>query len=193
MDSQDGPFADMQVVHVANRFAEPAPTGYRDFKAYLRAQNGHISTLRVVSRPFERSVFFETSKNKWEIARIMATAHVRAGDCSYPIVLVGDNYLFDEADSLHMIAGFASDDDAIRYGLSRMWGRLAELKKISQSVEDLIDNWFLFGENISVQLQEGYVSFDDPLEARIVDCDLDPALHWAGDQGEKYFKAPILL
>ncbi len=138
-------------------------------------------------------MFFETSKNKWEIARIMATAHVRAGDCSYPIVLVGDNYLFDEADSLHMIAGFASDDDAIRYGLSRMWGRLAELKKISQSVEDLIDNWFLFGENISVQLQEGYVSFDDPLEARIVDCDLDPALHWAGDQGEKYFKAPILL
>ena len=150
MDSQDGPFADMQVVHVANRFAEPAPTGYRDFKAYLRAQNGHISTLRVVSRPFERSVFFETSKNKWEIARIMATAHVRAGDCSYPIVLVGDNYLFDEADSLHMIAGFASDDDAIRYGLSRMWGRLAELKKISQSVEDLIDNGFVKGALVAI-------------------------------------------
>jgi hypothetical protein len=91
-----------------------------------------------------------------------------------------------------MVAGFASDDDAVRYGLGRIWGSLAELKKISRTLEELIDNWLLFGENVSVLLPNGYVHFDNPLEARIVDCDLFPDVHWTSDSGEQYFKAPIL-
>lgn len=190
-EDRGGPFDDQEIVHVSNRFATPSPSGYRDLKFYLRNEVGFISTFLVVSRSFERLAFFETSKQEWSMVMTVANTFLDGQGGSYPYVLVRDNFLRDEPDSIHMVSGFASSEEASFYGLSRLNGSLTELKQISRSAQDLIDNWILFGEDLAIVLEDGAVLFDQAIEARIMDCDIAGMPQWSGDDGRDYFKVQI--
>lgn len=191
-EERDDAFGNLEIIQIANRFASPAETGYRDLKFYARDEDGCISVFRAVSRPYERETFFETSNHEWQLAMMVANTLIDGQGINHPYVLVKDNFLRDEPDSLHMVSGFSSAQEASIYGLSRFLGSLAELKKISLTTQDLVDNWILFGENTSVVLKDGIVQFDQAIEARLIDCDIEGMPKWRDDEGRDYFKAQIL-
>ena len=184
---EDESFSQMEVFHVANRFGLPAETGYRDLKIYIRHTSGMVSCWRISSRKLDRSSFYSTSQPKLEILRRCANEHLYPKGIFSHSVIVSDNFLKDESDSTHLIRGFKSQEEASTYGLSRIHQSISEMKAISNSVEDLIDNWLLFGESVALVLEDGVVALDQSIEARIIENDIPRIPHWSGD-GNSYAK-----
>ncbi len=184
-------FSDMELVHIANRFAMPSDSGYRDLKLYLRSSNGFVSCLRVASRPFERQTFFSTSSHWWQAFEAKHEELSQTMDQHGPVVIIRDNYLKDEPDHAHYLSGFQSNDEAATYALSRFHQSLSEVKRISNSVDDLIDNWMMFGENVGVLLEDGLFPFDSSIHARILEVDMSEIPLWDGDDESQYLKHPI--
>jgi hypothetical protein len=191
-DGGEPPFGDMDIVYVQNRFARPSHSGYRDLRLYLRDRDQIISMLRVVSRPFERETYHAGSMIEWQIARMVADRHLDDDQFYYPYVLVRDNFLRDEPDSLHMVSGFSSVGAAHFYAFCRLSQSLRELRSISTSAPGLIDNWMLFGEDAMVIDSEEAALSDQPIESRMIDCDSIGMPLWLGDDSRGFFKVPIL-
>lgn len=109
-----------QVVGTVNRFMEPAVTGYRDFKAFIRVSlNGHISTLRVVHAGYENDTFAAAAESTWALRRIATDVPIGETSREGPIVVVSDNFLRDDEHSLTAVHGFAHETLAWQYAISR--------------------------------------------------------------------------
>lgn len=141
-----------EVVATINRFAEPALTGYRDFKAFIRARsNGHISTLRVVHAGYENTTFTDAAVPTWALRQI--ATQVALGDTSRegPIVIVSDNFLRDDEHSLTAVHGFAHETLAWQYAISRFKDGIRVLVDDDVlSTQDLKYSWLVYGEDVAV-------------------------------------------
>lgn len=132
------------VVETIDRFKKPAENGYRDLKFKVKLkENGHIATLRFVHASMLDSQY-KALESDTELAIFQAKKSI--GENERFIVIAMDNFNYWESVSRTLISGFPDLESAQKYARLRLEDSIQQLKKSSDSDEELLRNWILFGE-----------------------------------------------
>lgn len=171
--------SEMTVTAVINRFAVPAPSGYRDLKYHLRHANTARSTLRFVFDGLFKTQLLLQAPN----ADSNALAAIRHLNGESYFAVVEDNFNFNDETSLTLVSGFPSLKTARTYARLRMNDCVARLAEQCHGLEDLLGAWLMYGEDITVACSgddHGIHSTSDELVAHLVEGPVSPFRDWYG-------------
>lgn len=183
---------DSEIIAILNRFAAPAPTGYRDLKALIRDKStGHISTFRVVHADYDETTFFQSAQSSWNLRQIATRVAIGDIAADRPVVIVSDNYLRDDEHSVTAVYGFTGDTEAWQYAISRFKDGIRVLADEAVSTQDLKYSWLVYGEDVAI-LIDGQLHYLSPdLMAYILQIRISDFPYWRIEESCGLKKAPV--
>lgn len=139
-----------EILAVYNRFAEPAPDGFRDLKFVVRlAGERMLSTVRIV-HPGMYEAQLTLLPHVGEMHALAAVASLRQRAADTYFVVVGDNFNHSDWTSRTLIFGFPSFASAKLYAGARFRELVRQLSPMCNSIDELLIAWLHFGEEITV-------------------------------------------